>query len=85
MVEEKGVSTRQGCKAVGLARSTYRYKHKPKHDEEVIDALNSLVEQHPAIGFWQAYHRLRHQGYGWNLGAGLPGLHGPRPQYPTSR
>lgn len=66
MVEHKGVSTRQGCKAVGLARSTYRYKRKPKQDDEVIAALNSLVSTHPAIGFWQCYHRLRHQGHPWN-------------------
>lgn len=25
-----------------------------------------LVEQHPSIGFWQAYYRLRLAGHGWN-------------------
>jgi putative transposase len=32
----------------------------------VIDALNPLVAKHPAIGFWQAYHRLRLIGRPWN-------------------
>jgi putative transposase len=66
MNTEHRVSIRQGCRAVGLARSTYRYKPKPKQDDAVIDALNALVAKHPAIGFWQAYHRLRLAGRPWN-------------------
>jgi putative transposase len=66
MNKEHGVSIRQGCRAAGLARSTYRYEAKPKHDEVIIDALNGLIAKHPAIGFWQAYHRLRRAGYPWN-------------------
>jgi putative transposase len=66
MVEEHSLSIRQGCKAAGLARSTYRYQHKPKDDDELIEALNALVQKHPAIGFWQGYHRLRLAGHKWN-------------------
>ena len=66
MVDEHGLSVRQGCKAAKLARSTYRYQRKPKADEALIEALNSLVERHPSIGFWQAYHRLRLAGHAWN-------------------
>lgn len=66
MREEHGISIRQGCEAVGLAQSTYHYKAKPKDDSEVIDALNALVAKHPAIGFWQAFHRLRLAGRPWN-------------------
>jgi putative transposase len=66
MNTEHRVSIRQHCRAVGLARSTYRYKPKPKQDEALIDALNALVAKHPAIGFWQAYHRLRLTGRPWN-------------------
>lgn len=66
MREEHDVSIRQGCQAVGLAQSTYHYKAKPKNDGEVIDALNELVAKHPAIGFWQAFHRLRLAGHAWN-------------------
>lgn len=66
MKDEHGVSIRQGCKVVGLACSTYHYKAKPRHDEEIIEALNTLVAKHPAIGFWQAFHRLRLVGCPWN-------------------
>lgn len=66
MHAEHGVSIRQGCEAVGLARSTYRYDQRPKPDEPIIEALSALVEKHPSIGFWQAHHRLRLAGHAWN-------------------
>ena len=39
--------------------STCSYEARPKADEELIDALNELLGDHPSIGFWQAHHRLR--------------------------
>lgn len=66
MHAEHGVSIRQGCEAVGLPRSTYRYERRPKADGPIIAALSVLVEKHPSIGFWQAYHRLRRAGHVWN-------------------
>jgi putative transposase len=38
----------------------------PRPDEPVVEALAALVEAHPSIGFWQAYHRLRLAGHPWN-------------------
>lgn len=32
----------------------------------MIDELNSLIAKHPAIGFWQSYHRIRNKGFSWN-------------------
>lgn len=66
MHAEHGVSVRRGCEAVGLPRSTYRYERTPRPDEPIIEALGALVERHPSIGFWQAYHRLRLAGHAWN-------------------
>jgi len=66
MHSEHGVSIRQSCKTAGIADSTYRYEKRERDDSDVIDALNSLVQKHPAIGFWQAYHRLRLKGRKWN-------------------
>lgn len=66
MVKEHGVSQRQACKAVRLPRSTVQYQSRPKQDEGVIEELNSLVAKHPAIGFWQSYHRIRNKGIVWN-------------------
>ena len=37
-----------------------------KEDESIIDSLNELITQQPAIGFWQCHHRLRIKGFRWN-------------------
>jgi putative transposase len=66
MREEHQVSIPQGCKAVGLPRSSYSYKRTPKNDQMIIDTLLELTSNHPAIGFWQSYHRIRSMGYRWN-------------------
>jgi len=66
MHAEHKISIRQGCKAVSLPRSTYRYKRIPKDDSRIIDALRALVDRHPSIGFWSCYWRIRNQGHPWN-------------------
>ena len=66
MRKEHRVSLRQGCGAVGLPRSSYSYQPKPREDQPIIDELLALVQAHPAIGFWQCYHRLRSRGHEWN-------------------
>jgi putative transposase len=66
MVEEHHVSERQACKVLCLPRSTYRYRHKLKQDEAIIQELTQLVDKHPSIGFWMSYYRLRRQGQQWN-------------------
>ena len=49
-----------------LPRSSFQYKAKDKDDREVEDALDGLVQRHPAIGFWQCFYRLRIRGASWN-------------------
>ncbi len=49
-----------------LPRSSYQYQRKPKDDSEIQDALTEVVSKHPAIGFWQSYHRFRNRGKLWN-------------------
>ena len=49
-----------------LPRSSYQYQKKPKDDSEIQDALTEVVSKHPAIGFWQSYHRFRNRGKLWN-------------------
>lgn len=51
MIEQHGVSQRQAYKAVSLPRGSGRYQRKPKADEAVIDALNSMVSKYASIGF----------------------------------
>lgn len=66
MVKDHGVSIRQGCKTVGLPRSSYSYERVKKDDDGLIDVLQKLVEKHPGIGFWQCYHRMRGRGFTYN-------------------
>lgn len=66
LVKDRGLSERQACKQVKLPRSTCIYIKKPKQDEEIIDALTSLIAKHPSIGFWMSFYRLRLLGYKWN-------------------
>jgi putative transposase len=51
---------------VQLPRSSYQYQRKFKDDSEIQNALTALVCKHPAIGFWQCYHRFRNRGEPWN-------------------
>jgi putative transposase len=66
MILEHGISQRQACKTLRLQRTTVQYTPKLRVDEDVIDQLNSLIVKHPAIGFWQSYHRIRSKGLVWN-------------------
>lgn len=66
LIGEHELSVRQACRAVNLSRSTYSYENALIDDEEIIRSLKELVENHPAIGFWKCYHRLRRQGKTWN-------------------
>lgn len=66
MVEEHGVSQRQACSTLSVPRSSLQYNPTFKNDSPVINALQALVEKHPAIGFWQSHYRLRRKGYQWN-------------------
>lgn len=66
MVKEHKVSQRQACKAVSLSQSSVRYKPVLSNDAELIEALQSLIEKHPSIGFWQSYYRIRRMGHEWN-------------------
>jgi putative transposase len=51
---------------VQLSRTSFQYQNKPKDDSVVQDALTSVIDKHPSIGFWQSFHRLRNRGHAWN-------------------
>jgi putative transposase len=59
---EEGCNVSRSCVVAGLARSTYRYKRKPKDDRRLENHLSALTTKHPAIGFWSCYYRLRNKG-----------------------
>ena len=63
-----GLSIQQGCIALKLARSAY-YQVPVDwqvRDQEIIEALNQLVEAHPRWGVWKYIDRLRALGRPWS-------------------
>lgn len=54
------------CEVTGVSRTSFYYESKLQDDNELIDALNRLVERHPRWGFPKCYKRLRALGYRWN-------------------
>jgi putative transposase len=66
MVEEKNLTIRQACRMVNMPRSNYNYVRKPDKNEPVREELGKLIAKHPAIGFWQSYHRIRRLNLLWN-------------------
>lgn len=67
-VEEKGISIRLACRALGVSERCYRYQ--PKHSDEnkvIVDWLLRLTTAHRRWGFGLCFQYLRNvKGFGWN-------------------
>ena len=50
MVEERKISKTRACRVLGLNRSTFTYKHKPKNDEALSRRMQELAQQHRRWG-----------------------------------
>jgi putative transposase len=59
-------SERRACQAVGLSRSTARYRRRPDRDEAVIALLAELAERFPERGFDKLFQLIRRRGLVWN-------------------
>jgi putative transposase len=62
------LSITQACVAMEISRSGW---YRPRQnwlerDEELISAINGIVESHSQWGFWKCYDRLRLLGQTWN-------------------
>ena len=62
------MSIRKACASVGLTRAAW---YRPlvdwvTRDKAVAEALSSLADQKPGLGFWKLYSRLRRRGHRWN-------------------
>jgi putative transposase len=58
----------RSCCCIGLSRAAY-YRvpvSASVADQEVIKALNALVERHPRWGFWKCFKALRRLSRPWN-------------------
>jgi len=60
------MSVRQACILLHISSSVFYYHPKPKDDNEIINALDSLAGKHSRWGFWMMYHYLRNEGKCWN-------------------
>jgi putative transposase len=63
---EHGFSERRACQAAKLRRSVYRYRPKPRPDQEIIAALLSLAHRKSELGFAKLFEMLRRQGHKWH-------------------
>lgn len=61
-----GWSERRACLAMGLSRSTARYRRRPDRDEKVIALLAELAERFPERGFDKLFQLIRRRGLVWN-------------------
>jgi putative transposase len=61
--EDYQFSERQACIIIGLCRSSYRYKAKPKNDTVIRDRLRELAEQRHRFGAPRLHILLRREGY----------------------
>lgn len=62
------VSQRRTSQVLGRARSTLRYRRRPRSDEEpVLRALRRLAKRHPRFGYKRMHALLRRQGWRVNL------------------
>lgn len=66
LMEHYGWSERRACTAIGLSRSTVRYRKRPDRDEEVIALLAELAERFPERGFDKLFQLMRRRGQPWN-------------------
>jgi transposase InsO family protein len=62
-----GVSQRRVGRVLGRARSTLRYRVRPRpKDAPLIQALRRLARRHPRFGYKRIHARLEQQGWGVN-------------------
>ncbi|WP_329743335.1 IS3 family transposase [Dyella sp. A6] len=62
LMNHYGWSERRACSAMGLSRSTARYRRRPDRDEEVIALLAELAERFPERGFGKLFQLIRRCG-----------------------
>ena len=51
MTAEHGLSSRQACRVIRMARSLLYYRTSSKNDEGVIEAINAYITKNPKHGF----------------------------------
>jgi putative transposase len=63
MVAEHGISVRQACRTVRLARSAFYAPRRPRDDAPIVTAIQRYVQDNPRHGFDKLYPALRPEGF----------------------
>lgn len=63
---EHDISIVQSCSITCISRTAFYYQAKASNDDEVIDVLNQIVEDHQRWGFPKCFKRIRAMGHKWN-------------------
>lgn len=66
LIEERRLSARKACRAVGISRTRLYYQPVERDDAELIAAIRALIEDEPAWGQDKIVDRLRTDGHPWN-------------------
>ncbi len=62
LVEHYHLSERESCNLVGLSRTAYRYKTKPKGDQALRKRLKTLAYEHSRYGYLLLHGLLKAEG-----------------------
>jgi len=57
------VSERRACSAVGVSRTSYRYRSRRKHPKLFVATLRELAAERPRFGYRGLYRLLRRRGH----------------------
>lgn len=66
LVQERRLSGRAACRAVGVSRTRMYYRRAERDDREVIEAILAEIEKEPRWGQDKVIGRLVADGRGWN-------------------
>jgi putative transposase len=66
LIDERRLSGRRACRAVGVSRTRLYYQPAERDDSELIAAILVLIEEEPGWGQDKVIGRLVADGRGWN-------------------
>ena len=66
LIEEKRLSARRACRALGVSRTRLYYRAAERDDSELVAAILAVIEEEPAWGQDKVIGRLVADGRGWN-------------------
>ena len=65
---DAGLSFVKACLFFGIGCTTFYWPKRDwrKADAAVIDAISTVLEKSPRVGFWKCFGRVRFKGFSYN-------------------